>query len=347
MSGTEPSAQAWRRRYDDARVAVEDVARLLRVHARIAEAGGQSGASVAVLAGGGALDRATRVGMFAGSFNPLSVAHVAVAEAARAAQRLDTVVWAFSRVTVDKEGVERASLADRVVQVESYLRHMAPEDCLAVVGAGLYADQAAALATRMARGAELWLIVGFDKIVQIFDPHYYADREAALRRLFGMAHLLVGPRAGEERHDLDTLLARPENQPYAGRVSYLPLDPTLADVSSTAGRARLARATVAAGDLTSLLAPEGAALALETAAYAEPQPLATGEPLDRYWLRLAWLAALEVTEVPERPTATLPHLMALGSADDAAGAAARRWLRGERWPGAPSSLRELLALYDA
>jgi hypothetical protein len=181
--------------------------------------------------------------------------------------------------------------------------------------------------------------------VQIFDARYYADRDAALRRLFAVARLLVAPRAGHGQVDLDALLARPENQPYADHVRGLPLQPELAAISSTVGRARLAQGTATADDLSALLAPEGAALALETAAYAEPTRLSSGELLDAYWLRQAWLATLADTPATERPPVPLPNLMALGSRDDAAGVMVRRWLRGERWGGAPVSARELLARY--
>ena len=38
-------------------------------------------------------------------------------------------------------------------------------------------------------------IYGYDKVVQIFDPRYYDDRDAALDRLFALSSLLVAPRA--------------------------------------------------------------------------------------------------------------------------------------------------------
>ena len=39
--------------------------------------------------------------------------------------------------------------------------------------------------------AELTLLVGYDKVVQILDPKYYDDRDAALHELFALARLLV------------------------------------------------------------------------------------------------------------------------------------------------------------
>ena len=49
---------------------------------------------------------------------------------------------------------------------------------------GLYVEQAEALRQRiLAPGQELVFVVGFDKIQQIVDPRYYADRDASLNRL--------------------------------------------------------------------------------------------------------------------------------------------------------------------
>jgi nicotinamide-nucleotide adenylyltransferase len=334
----------WEQRYASARAALLDVGHLLDLRARLAQSASSAPQPVTFLAGAASLRRARRVTVFAGSFNPLTVAHVAAAEAARAALQLEAFVWAFSRVTVDKERVERASLVDRAVQLDAYIQHAAPDDTLAAVDAGLYADQAEAFRALLSPGADLYLLVGFDKVVQIFDARYYTDREAALRRLFAVAALLVTPRAGQDQTDLRALLAAPENQPYADHVRYLPLPPALAAVSSTAARAACATAShtdkVA---LATLLAPEGVALALTTNAYASPETLAGGETIDRYALRTDWLDALAATPAAARPAADLAPLIERSAAPTPEGATLRRWLRGARWPGAPTTLSDLLA----
>src|SRR5689334_6133742 len=83
---------------------------------------------------------------FIGSFNPLTLAHVALARAARREGRLDLVVWAFAAVTVDKERVARASLPDRLAQMAAYVRRR-QHDALVVLNHGLYVDEARALRT--------------------------------------------------------------------------------------------------------------------------------------------------------------------------------------------------------
>ena len=336
----------WQQRYAAARDVLLESERLLDIRARLAGTDGPPREPVTPLAGGAALRQAARVAVFAGSFNPLTVAHTAAAAAAHAALPLDTLVWAFARVTIDKERVERATLVDRIAQLEAYVQDAARADALAVVDAGLYADQAEAFRALLAPSAELWLLVGFDKIVQIFDPRYYVDREAALRRLFAAAGLLVAPRAGHGQPDLAALLAAPENHAYAGRVRYLPLPADLAAISSTAARAALASAPAAdPATLATFLTPEGAALAQVTAAYAPPTTLGDGEVVDRYWLRGAWLDALAAVPSGERPRVSLAQLVDRSAAPTADGAAIRRWLRGERWPGGPATVTDLLARY--
>src|SRR5260221_13722214 len=108
------------------------------------------------------LRTAKHVGHFAGSFNPLTNAHVAIEAAARVAGGLDCVVWACAAVTVDKERVERASVADRLAQLAAYV-HGAPGGAVALVNRGLYVEQARAMRARMDRQAQPPVILGVDQ----------------------------------------------------------------------------------------------------------------------------------------------------------------------------------------
>ena len=289
----------WLARYERARADLLDGQRVLSVRTQLTRA-----ADAPVVLGDVAPDpapraplQARRIGVFAGSFNPQTVAHAAVADAARAAGRLDLLLWALARVTVDKERVERASLADRAIQLLAYSRAAAPDDAVLVLGAGLYADQAETMRRLIVPDAELWLIVGFDKVVQIFDPRYYADRDAALRRLFAAAGLLVAPRAGQGEADLAALLARVENRRFASGVRALPVPNGLAEVASTQARRLLdgdgpPDGAVSFDRLARVVTPEGAALGLATGAYQQAEPSQRNPRADRYAARLRWLDAL-------------------------------------------------------
>lgn len=285
-------SDAWQARYAAAQAMLASPAQMAVIGRMVAQV--TDGAPAVAVVGGARLLLARRVGMLAGSYNPLTRAHIALAEAARQTARLDAIVWACSAVTVNKEQVTRAGLPNRLAQLAAYLAatqsaalapppaqtqyagaqddHHANRDALVILNHGLYVEQAQALRTLLAIEAELTIIVGFDKVVQIFDPRYYADRAAALQALFAQARLLVAPRDGQGEAALAALLARHENQPYAPYVTYCPLAPEYATDSSSEARqiaAPLAPAAIAASpELRRLLPPEGVALA-QTGAYAE------------------------------------------------------------------------------
>ena len=126
-----------------------------------------------------------RVGVYPGSFNPITIAHVAIAHAALEQCDLGRVDLVMSRVALAKEDVTRPRLEDR----------------LAVVQAALDGDRRLAvritddrLLVHIAAGYDV-LILGADKWQQIQDPAWYggsnAARDHALARL---PEVVVAPR---------------------------------------------------------------------------------------------------------------------------------------------------------
>jgi hypothetical protein len=140
---------------------------------------------------------------YPGSFNPPTVAHLAIAEAARATGGIDRVELLLSTSALGKEHVEVPALADRVAVLEAVARRR-PWLGVRVTPARLIADIAAGYDA---------VIVGADKWAQMIDPLWYGGdtsaRDAALERLprvlvvprgpfprpqwQGAAELLVGP----------------------------------------------------------------------------------------------------------------------------------------------------------
>jgi nicotinamide-nucleotide adenylyltransferase len=175
--------------------------------------------------------------VFPGSFNPPTTAHLAMLKQARKVASRQGGRWrvyvAISKQIVDKETVERMTLLDRVVLLERVLKKHVKHAGILLLNRGLYVEQARGIRAAFPEVRRLFFLVGFDKIVQIFDPHYYADREAALRELFALAHLLVAPRGSDGERELRELLARPENRPYARYVQPLPLAEEYRAISST------------------------------------------------------------------------------------------------------------------
>lgn len=176
---------------------------------------------------------ARRLGLLPGSFNPPTSAHLALARAGRAAG-LDAVAYLLSKRTVDKERVTGLELPERLHLLADLAR--ADGDALAFLNRGLYVDIASTVRAALPR-VDLVFLVGHDKIVQIFDPRYYDDRERALQELFGLARFLVAPRADAGGDELAALLAEPANAPFADRVAPLALDERYRDASSTTARA--------------------------------------------------------------------------------------------------------------
>ncbi len=207
----------------------------LREHARALRGLAEASAPGSMLVAGTPPPAGGRLGLLAGSFNPPTVAHTMLAEAGLTGGKLDRVYSVLSIHTVDKEVVSGTALEDRLLLLDLLAEANARLGTL-LINRGLYVDQA-----RIARAAfpdlgALVFLVGFDKIVQIFDPRYYDDRDAALEQLFALATFLVAPRGSDDATALAALLEKAENRRFAGAVEPLDLPPGLRDVASSAVR---------------------------------------------------------------------------------------------------------------
>lgn len=158
------------------------------------------------------------VGVYPGSFNPPTTAHLAIAGAARDAHALEAVVLSVSRSALAKEGVDHPRFDHRIEVLEASVAHL---DWLSI----RVTDHQ--LLAHVARGFDL-LVVGADKWWQIQDPVWYdgdpAARDAAMAQLPRVA---VVPRP-------DTDLPRPDLPPEL--ILPVPIELT-GGVSSTRARA--------------------------------------------------------------------------------------------------------------
>jgi nicotinic acid mononucleotide adenylyltransferase len=317
--------RTWQTRFAAAQAALDDADALVQLSRRVEGMHQAAAARALLLAGETQVHAVHRIGLFAGSFNPLTDAHVAVASAARSSLQLDLVLWTLASVTIDKERVERASLPDRITQLSVYAA-LDASGAVALTNQGLYVDQAAALRQVVAHGAQLVIVVGFDKIIQLFDPRYYEDRTAALDELFELADMAVVPRSGEGERELWALLHRPENEPYAPHVRSVDVPSAFATASSTAARALAALGDAGRPRLRTLLPPEGMAL-VQTGAYAQaPAPDADVYGWRERWMRT--LAALSGDGVPRGQLPPLSTLVARTLASDLEGMRLRAWVTG-------------------
>lgn len=216
--------------------------------------------------------------VFPGSFNPPTSAHLALLKQARQFGRLHggmRVYAAMSKRTTDKETVERPLLVDRILLLDMVIHRHLRHTGILLFNRGLYVEQAEAVRSTFHKVKRLYFLLGFDKIVQIFDARYYENRDKALRELFALADILVAPRAGAGPAELSTLLAQPENAPFAAHVHPLPLSASYRDVSSSR-----VRQSLAAHEQD--MPPEVRRFVRETQAYASPVRLADGSIVDVY-----------------------------------------------------------------
>ena len=262
---------------------------------------------------------ARRIGVLAGSFNPLTHGHEALIDAARRAG-IDATLLLLPLQAIDKAAVSRASLADRVLVAAEWAEHRGNVG-VGLINRGLYAEQADLLATIFPH-ADFAFLVGFDKIGQILDPRYYTDRDAALDNLFARASCVVAPRLGQTEADLQQLLIRDENRRYSARISPLDVDASVDAVSST-----LVREAAREGrDWERLVPPETTAFLKEARPYSEPMRLPDGEEIDIYGLRLALLEAGAAGRLGAAPD--FAHLCRTASTPTPEGKKLRQWLAG-------------------
>lgn len=184
------------------------------------------------------------VGVYPGSFNPPTIAHLAIAEAAVEQCELDRVDLVISRNALGKDDRAMVRVADRLA-VLRLIAHTRPWLGVDVTDARLVAD--------IADGYSV-LVVGADKWEQIIDPAWYdgaeAERDAVVARLPRVA---IAPRAGfaDVRHPGD---------PVPPEATLLDVHPDNHQVSAT--RVRDGR--------TEWMLPEAMAFDKQTGAWTDP-----------------------------------------------------------------------------
>lgn len=174
------------------------------------------------------------IGVYPGSFDPPTIAHLAIAEAARDQAGLDRVVLAVSRAALGKQDRRDPRLVDRLAVLEAIAAR------LGWLGVVVTDDQ---LIADVSAGYDA-VIVGADKWAQIMDPVWYPSAQARDAAVARLPRLLVAPRPPFPSEGLDILQV-----------------PTAhSEISSTAVRA----------GRREWMAPEAAAFDAETGAWSDP-----------------------------------------------------------------------------
>lgn len=166
-----------------------------------------------------------------------------MAEIAQERFALDEVAFELAKANVDKS-ITGAPLHERLMMLR---RLVAGRERFSVVATshGRFLDKTRAF-RRLFPAVELFFIVGFDTLVRVFDPKYYADRDAELAELFAQSRFLCANRGETSVRDVNAWIEHPENRRFADAVLTMELDVFTAAVSSTRAREELSRLGVSA-----------------------------------------------------------------------------------------------------
>lgn len=203
------------------------------------------------------------------------------------------VYAALSKHTVDKEQIERPLLLDRIVLLEQILQRYLPQVGILLFNRGLYVEEAQAIRATYPNVTRLYLLLGFDKIVQVFDQRYYDDRDAALHALFAQAEILVAPREDAGNAALQHLLNDASNRQFAPYVHGVALSSAYRHMSSTHIRDVFeAHQQDVLPDVLPDMLPDVQRFIEETHAYEPPELLPDGVVQDRYAERIEAILAI-------------------------------------------------------
>ncbi len=179
-----------------------------------------------------------RIAVLPSAFNPPTLAHFAMLEAARSVSDVDAVAAMLTTRNVAKD-VHGATLEHRV----GMLLAEAPKARFAVLtsNAARFVDQAAALVAS-APASAFDFVAGYDTLIRLFDSRYYAEgaMAAELTRFFEAHRLIAVNRDDFGPEEISAFLGQPAARPFASRVIVVEIPREMAAHSSSASRAALA-----------------------------------------------------------------------------------------------------------
>lgn len=178
-----------------------------------------------------------KLGIFSGSFNPITIAHIKMIEEARSCFQLDEMLLLLAKSNVDKD-VFGLSLTDRIIILNRYAERQEYVS-VGISSHGRYIDKVSALEWIYPSDTLVFFIVGYDTLVRIFDPKYYEDIQTELQHLFSRCSFIAANRDNVDIQTIKRFMSHPSNLPYSSCVSYLNLPDVYAEVSSTDVRQRM------------------------------------------------------------------------------------------------------------
>jgi nicotinate (nicotinamide) nucleotide adenylyltransferase len=186
----------------------------------------------------------SRLGVFASSFNPPTVAHVELINRATEAFSLDEVLALAGNANADKMDYD-CELEDRLAMLALAFADQ-PRTSIGLSSRGFYVDMIDALEREYPRETDLHFIVGFDTFERVLDPENrytaryhrkFSDRVEAIESLFARSSFIVAGRAGAGLDSVRLLVEREPALPPE-RILYLDFPADLGELSATEVRNR-------------------------------------------------------------------------------------------------------------
>lgn len=187
----------------------------------------------------------TRLGVFASSFNPPTIAHVELIKRATEVFSLDQVLALAGKTNADKTAYE-CPLEDRIAMLLLTFAEQ-PGISIGLSSHAFYVDILEALERKYPAQTDLHFIVGLDTFERVldFEDHYsnrfhraFKGRGEALSFLFSRSTFIVAGRAGAGLQRVELLVSR-EKTVSSDRVKYLDFPDDLGGLSATEVRRRL------------------------------------------------------------------------------------------------------------
>jgi nicotinate-nucleotide adenylyltransferase len=174
-----------------------------------------------------------RLGILSAAFNPITLAHLALAQSASVHYQLHEVLFVLP-MTQPHKLIHDAPIQARLRMMNLAIQET-PAFAIGLCTHGLFIDICHAVALAYPSQTHLWFISGRDAAERIL-TWPYADPAATLSSLFTQADLLVADREGAF-----TLPDLPSVREHAAHIHHLPLAEEISHISATAIRARLAK----------------------------------------------------------------------------------------------------------
>ncbi|OGP89728.1 MAG: hypothetical protein A2156_00780 [Deltaproteobacteria bacterium RBG_16_48_10] len=187
----------------------------------------------------GISSRTGRLGIFPASFNPPTLAHLALTRGAKKQGNFDEVLILLDIQAMDKEPKE-AKFEERLTMLKKVFGRD-PKISIGLSNRGLFLEKLKPLRKHYPSPVEFFFIVGFDTILRIIEKKYYRNRKQCLDALFSQCQFLVANRGQYQERALEIFFHKREIKTYKKRVSFIPLPSKYSSLSSSLIRERISQ----------------------------------------------------------------------------------------------------------